>query len=71
MRATLIRRMATELRVAIRECPSTDIDLASCELLDNQNRPYGRQFSELGYDDSDCKAKRFFSDLRKAISESF
>jgi len=71
MRAALIRRMATEIRVAVRQCPATDIDMASCELLDNRSRPYGRQFAELGYDDNARKAKRFFSDLRKAVSETF
>ena len=63
--------MATELRVAKRQYPGTDLDLASCELLDNRNRPYGRQFAELGYDDSDTKRKRFFADLRKAVNETF
>lgn len=66
-RAMLIKRMSTELRVA----KPADVMLAACELLDNHNRPYGRQFAELGYDDNDSKRQRFFSDLMKAIQENY
>ena len=66
-RATLIKRMATELRVA----KPADVTLAACELLDNGSRPYGRQFAELGYDSNDNKRRRFFRDLLAAVNEQF
>jgi hypothetical protein len=67
IRATMIRRMVNEIRTS----KSSDVMLSAEELLDNQNRPYGRQFSELGYDVSDAKRRRFFADLRKAVHETF
>lgn len=68
-RQTLIKRMTTELRVAVRQCPATNIQLAAEELLDNQNRPYGRQFDELC--NTPAQIKRFFNELVKSVNETF
>lgn len=68
-RQTLLNRMTVELRVTLRRYPATDTRLAAEELLDNSNRPYGRQFDTLCI--TNRQRSRFFADLEKAATERF
>jgi hypothetical protein len=68
-RQTLIDRMAVEMSVSKRKFPAVNMKHLAEELLDSRNRPYGRQFDQLGYAEHPRKRSRFFSDLmRQALS---